>query len=296
METNYKLYVHINKIDGKKYYGITSEKNPNRRWKNGKGYQNNRYFTRAIEKHGWENFEHIILFENLTKSEAHALEIEHIAKYKTKNREFGYNLTDGGESANGLKHTEESKQKMSESKKGKHISEETKQKISIAMEGRQFTEETKKKMSESQKGKKLSEETKKKISKNNSRYWTGKQRTEETKRKMSESLKGKYVGENHHSYGKQLTAEHKQKLSENHADFSGKNHPGAKSVICITTRKIFFTAKEGAEYYNSHSQNISKCCIGKRKSAGTYNGQKLVWRYLNHKHNFTYRIKRTMES
>lgn len=260
METNYKLYVHINKIDGKKYYGITSEKNPNRRWRNGKGYSKNKYFTRAIEKHGWENFEHIILFENLTESEAHALEIEHIAKYKTKNREFGYNLTDGGESGNGLKHTEESKQKMSESKKGKYCGENN------SFYGKQHTEETKQKMSKSHKGK---------------------QHTKESKQKMSESRKGKYCGENHPMYGKQHTEEWKQKIS-------GKNNPRAKSVICITTKKIFFTAREGAEYYNIQRPNITSCCNGKLKSAGTHNGQKLVWRYLNHKHNFTYRIKGTM--
>ena len=259
METNYKLYLHINKIDGKRYYGITSEKNPNRRWRNGKGYPNNRYFTNAIEKHGWENFEHIILFENLTESEAHALEIEHIAKYKTKNREFGYNLTDGGESANGLKHTEETKKKMSESRKGENH----------PLYGKHHTEETKKKISESLKGNK------------NPNY--GKPLSEETKKKLSESHKGK-----------QFTAEHKQKLSENHPDFSGKNSPRAKSVICITTRKIFFTTKEGANYYNIDHSTVIKCCKGKRKSCGTHNGQKLVWRYLNHKHNFTYRIKRTM--
>ena len=28
----------------------------------------------------------------------------------------------------------------------------------------------------------------------------------------------------------------------------GKNNPRAKSVICITTKRIFFTAKEGAEF------------------------------------------------
>lgn len=153
METNYKLYVHINKIDGKRYYGITSEKSINRRWQNGKGYQNNEYFTRAIEKHGWENFEHIILFENLTESEAKKLEIEHIAKYKTKNKKYGYNLTDGGEGSNGLKHTEETKKKMSENH-------------SHYWEGRHHTEETKQKMSEAQKGKKFTDEHKLKLSKN----------------------------------------------------------------------------------------------------------------------------------
>ena len=37
MKNNYKVYVHINKVNGKRYYGVTCQK-VNRRWKNGKGY------------------------------------------------------------------------------------------------------------------------------------------------------------------------------------------------------------------------------------------------------------------
>ena len=36
MDRNYKLYVHINKINNKRYYGITSRK-VEYRWVNGKG-------------------------------------------------------------------------------------------------------------------------------------------------------------------------------------------------------------------------------------------------------------------
>lgn len=211
METNkrnYILYLHLNKIDGKRYYGITSQK-PEYRWNNGKGYKKNKYFTNAINKHGWDNFEHIILFQNLTKEEAEELEILHIAEYKTRNKKYGYNIREGGKCGT---HSEESKKKISESK----------------------------------------------------------------------------TGENHPMYGKHHTEEWKQKMS-------GKNNPKAKSVICITTRKIFFAVKEGANYYNiANSANITSCCKGRQKSCGTHNGQKLVWRYVNWNHNFTYRIKRTM--
>ena len=47
----------------KVYIGITS-KNVNTRWQNGKGYPNNPYFTNAILKYGWDNIQHIILFED----------------------------------------------------------------------------------------------------------------------------------------------------------------------------------------------------------------------------------------
>ena len=66
-------------------------------------------------------------------------------------------------------------------------SEETRKKMSKARKGKKRSEETKMKMSESMKGKKLSKETKRKISKS----IKGKKRSEETKRKISEAKKGK---------------------------------------------------------------------------------------------------------
>ena len=62
------VYMHINKINNKKYIGITCQK-ANERWRNGKGYKTGR-FKKSIDKYGWDNFEHIILFDNLTKDEA----------------------------------------------------------------------------------------------------------------------------------------------------------------------------------------------------------------------------------
>lgn len=92
---NYTVYMHQNKINGKKYIGITGDI-PEKRWRNGKGYDKNPYFDHAIQKYGWDNFEHIILYEGLTKEEAENLEIETIAKYDTTNSEKGYNLQHGG--------------------------------------------------------------------------------------------------------------------------------------------------------------------------------------------------------
>ena len=113
----------------------------------------------------------------------------------------------------------------------------------------------------------------------------GKQFSEEHKQKISETQKG----ENNSMYGKHHSKEIREKMSESRR---GKNHPRAKSVICLTTKKIFLTAKEGAGYYNLKSTgDISGCCKGKSKSAGKYNGQKLVWRYLNHNHNYKFRVK-----
>lgn len=94
MEGSYCVYMHESP-NCKKYIGITRQK-PERRWQNGFGYVNNKYFYRAIEKYGWENFKHIIIKDNLSKENAEKLEIELIKKYESNNPNNGYNILDGG--------------------------------------------------------------------------------------------------------------------------------------------------------------------------------------------------------
>ena len=62
----------------------------------------------------------------------------------------------------GKQFSEETRKKMSESRKGKHKSEETRKKMSESHKGKQFSEEHKNKLSEAMKN--MSEETKKKLS------------------------------------------------------------------------------------------------------------------------------------
>lgn len=135
-ERNYTVYMHVNKINGKKYIGITSQK-PEKRWRYGYGYTNNEHFTRSIKKYGWSNFNHEILFTNLTQKEAEIKEIELIAKYKTTQFKYGYNKTNGGECKG--KFTEETKRIISEKNKGKpsywkgkHLTKEMIDKLKMA--------------------------------------------------------------------------------------------------------------------------------------------------------------------
>ena len=210
----YTVYLHISP-SGKRYYGITT-RDVNKRWKNGKGYIDNKHFYRAIEKYGWKNFQHIIVAKGLDEETSKWLEIELIREFNTTDRNKGYNITLGGEGGNGWIPSENTRNKMIE---------------------------------------------------NNARYWKGKHRSKEDRKKMSEARKGKKPSE-----------ETKMKMSK----------AKKKSVICITTGRIFYSAKEGAEYYNCNQSHISSCCKGERKSVGKYKGEKLVWRYLvwNHKENY----------
>ena len=108
------VYRHTNKINGKVYIGQTKHgNNPWTRWgHNAWGYKGSTHFQNAIAKYGWENFEHEILYNNLTAEEANYWEIEEIKNHNATNPDFGYNQTQGG--YNGLRN-EEVGQKISSS-------------------------------------------------------------------------------------------------------------------------------------------------------------------------------------
>ena len=90
------VYMHVNKLNNKKYVGITCQE-PKKRWKRGGCYKGSPHFYRAIQKYGWDNFEHLILAENLSEAEAKQLEIDLIATYQLRDAQFGYNLAAGGQ-------------------------------------------------------------------------------------------------------------------------------------------------------------------------------------------------------
>lgn len=134
------VYIHTNKFNGKMYIGITSQP-PKNRWRDGVGYvlgyKNKTYFYNAILKYGWDNFSHEILFEGLTEDEAKAKEVELIAKWKTNNRAYGYNLTEGGEGTLGFRNFSiEQRERRSEFMKNRIVSEETRKRMSAARKGK----------------------------------------------------------------------------------------------------------------------------------------------------------------
>lgn len=109
------VYMHVNRINGKKYIGITSM-NPIDRWQNGLGYRKNKHFNDAIIRYGWNNFDHLILFSGLSKEAACGIEQNLIKAYSTQDKRFGYNLTSGGDY---FKHSKESRALMSKNRMGK---------------------------------------------------------------------------------------------------------------------------------------------------------------------------------
>ena len=163
------------------YIGITHD--ICKRWRgNGCAYKSNLHFWQAIQKYGWDGFQHEIIYENISHEEACQREIELIAKYNACDRLYGYNKSPGGDSplvihCGGDHHffgkhlSKEHRQKLSEAKKGehhpwygKHLPEETRKKIGDANRGRSISEEQKEQHRQANLGKKASKETREKMS------------------------------------------------------------------------------------------------------------------------------------
>ena len=138
MKNNYTVYMHISPSN-KRYIGITSTK-IEERWRNGKGYKHNKHFTNAINKYGWDNFEHIIIAKDLDEDVACWLEIELIKIWNSTNKKYGYNISLGGGGA--YERSEETKRKISESKKGKYVGKDN------PNYGNYWSDEQKQRMSE----------------------------------------------------------------------------------------------------------------------------------------------------
>lgn len=113
-DKRWKVYIHINNINNKLYVGITSKSKPEHRWNSGRGYAENTHFSSAIKKYGWDNFRHIILYDDLTEQQAKDMEKYTIAQWRTQDVKYGYNMTSGGDGTSGFypsKETRKSYQK-----------------------------------------------------------------------------------------------------------------------------------------------------------------------------------------
>lgn len=241
---NYKVYMHIFPND-KKYIGITRME-VKERWANGKGYKH-QFVWRAIEKYGWENIRHEILFSNLSKEKAERLEMICILTFKTNVIEYGYNMDNGGNGSN--KFTEESRIKMSKIRKGKQTGKDnpSAKRVICITTGEIF--ET---MTEASKRYNL------------------------IRRNISRACKNGTACGNLN--GEKLYWAYCDKFG-NYEYVKRKKYE--RAVICITTGLKFKSIKEAALYYKINVDSIWACCKGRAKSGGKLqDGTKLVWRYL----------------
>ena len=250
----YSVYRHTSP-SGKVYIGVTKQK-PKLRWQNGLGYRTQEYFYRAIQKYGWDNFKHDILYQTDSYTEACDKEIELIAEYKSNNKYFGYNIENGGN----LKKT---------------VAEST----LLKLRNYRTTPEYRKLMENINARRWSDPEEHIKASKrfsgcNNPMYGT--KLTEEHKRKLREGFaKVKFVskyGADNPMYGKHLTDEHKKRISEQNR---GGNNGRAKRVRCLETGGVYLCVRDAYRATGIRYDCISKVCIGKCKTAGGFH-----WEYV----------------
>lgn len=228
--TNWCVYMHEHRANGKRYIGATSQK-PTNRWQNGNGYQRCPVFFAAIQADGWDSFKHEILYTGLTKEEAASLETELIAKYQTQDPEKGYNMADGGEVNRGFHRTDEFKQKVSAARSGVYAGE------NHNMYGVPRTAATKEKIRAAQEGKPKPAETCKKMSVSATKRW-----------------------------GPDNIAEREHLREMN----KGGNNPKARPVLCVETGEEYEAARSAAEAVGIDASCIIRCCNRQRKTAGGY--------------------------
>ena len=128
---SYTVYIHRNKINNKAYVGQTNQKVENR-WGKGSIYKPCVLFYRAIQKYGWDNFEHIVFVSGLTQKEADVMEKGLIALFNTTNPSLGYNIKQGGDNHS---LSEETKKKISEAAKNRDDDWRRKQRESLLCSG-----------------------------------------------------------------------------------------------------------------------------------------------------------------
>jgi hypothetical protein len=137
----YYVYTHLNPITKEVFYvGIGKG---NRAWNQWSG--RNKFWENYVNKYG---FEVELISENLTRKQAEKIEINLIAELGRRQIDEGgtlVNRSSGGEGSTGYTHTEEYKQKLSETRKGKctrkerQLSKETREKISQKIKQRPIT-------------------------------------------------------------------------------------------------------------------------------------------------------------
>lgn len=268
-ERNYKVYI-LEFPNEKLYIGLTGD-SLYKRWKNGNGYRGQSYLWNAIEKYGWSNIIKDVYAIDLTEQEAKQMEIDLIAEYNTTDRRYGYNISTGGESASGFKHSEETKKMFSETRKGEGNS----------FYGKHHTDKTKSMISKANKGKYVGSKSvlSRRVQKIDVtthdvlEYFDSitEAADNETMRKhISDCCLGKRISCN--GFGWQYVDEPHEFVS---------NWSSLKSVCQLDKFTgdiidVFNTMREAVEKTGVAQDSIKKCCDGKRKSAGGFG-----WMYFD---------------
>ena len=226
----YLIYKYTNSVNGKVYIGQTSKTLEERAQHNGRNYIESKRFYAAIKKYGWDAFTPSVIDSADTVEEANAKEIYYISLYKSTDREFGYNLSSGGDC--GIM-ADETKKTISDLAKERY-----KDPTRNPMYGKKHSAESKRKQSEC------------KLGENNpmfGRHWTDKQR-------MFCGTRGRKLN---------LTDSQRDQLRERARYYGERN---AKAILCIEDNTVFASATEAASYYGVDVSTLCGAANGKQKT------------------------------
>ena len=264
------IYLWKNLINGKLYVGQTQNF-----YQRAKQYQRNkeknRIIGKAINKYGFDNFDISILEKDVPLDKLDEREQYWMDYYQSYDLNIGYNLCSEAGTTRGFKHSEETKQALSQNHKQFYIDhpEKIRRGKDNPAYGRHITPENSKKMSERLIGNQyakgshwvMSDETKEKISRamKGKQNCLGRKLSAETKAKIAESNRRRIISETS-----------KKKMSESHM---GKT---CRKVLCVETGKVYESIKDASIAVNVDGSTISKCCRGKQKTAGGFH-----WQYVD---------------
>jgi group I intron endonuclease len=300
------IYKITNTVSGKCYIGESKEKDVANRWKahirtidKSKGCP---ALRDAVKKYGWDKFKFEILIICFDE-DGFKYETYYIKKFNSQVPN-GYNITPGGEGGGfiGKKHTEETKQRISNYFKEYYSDPENRKKTSLlvkeSMKGINISErmrnsekwkKAKERMSELRKGKTLTEDIKQKIRESVLKYYNDNPNRENIKKKLSEKIseyyknnpKKKYTDEEKKQIGEKAknyykNEENREKHAKNMAETMGiKVSQYTKEGEFINT---FRSVNEAQRQTGIHHHTIKMAYKGEQKLGGGY-----IWKlYNNH--------------
>jgi len=234
-------------------------------------YGRNNIWKRIVAKVGYRVE---IIIDRVSREDALKEEKRLIAVYGRMNNNTGVlaNLTDGGDGGSGIVRSEESRNRLSEMYKerckfdrsmiepmhahnrGKHLSEETKRKLSESKKGRRLTEEHKAKLRGRPSPAKRPE-----VRKKLSELFKGRPIPEEQKRRISETLKGK-------SNGPWKLAQYEK----NRQYWESVYHPITQLSLDGKIVKVWNNRLIASRTLNIPKNDIRECARGRRKEAGGF--------------------------
>lgn len=278
IENKMVVYAIANKINGKKYIGITTNSFAER-YPHGIRAHHNPHLRNSVKKYGQANFEVILLEKNVKDMETLCkLEMKYIEKYDTCNADKGYNKSLGGLGVRQTERSEEHCRNISIAKKKIGLNTLTRMtpeaikkrnaKISKAMSGKNnpmwnggtSRNYLRNKMTEEEYQKMLENRRQSMMGENNHRYGITKSKM---KPETLEKLRQASLGKNNPMYGKNIkdymTEEAYEQWKKNVANPGAKNGMARKTVIVYKGKKYEFDyAQEGIDYFKNKGEHITR--------------------------------------